>query len=113
MDTMNPTQQAQTEVQETTDAPEQGRPFSYHDKCDSCRFQAFYVAQMPRTEPAPHDAVDDLQNFELKFCKHHGDKVAPGLAMAGWNVIDYTHLLNEKPSPSASGTDADDADEEE
>lgn len=107
MDTLNQTQDS-TQTQEVTDAPVEGRQFSYHDKCDSCRFQAFFVAQKPRTEPAPGEWVDDAENFELKFCKHHGDKVAPGLAMDGWNVLDFTHMLNEKPSPSASEIDPDD-----
>ena len=71
------------------------REFSFHDKCDRCKFQGYIVAQKKGFH-------------ELIFCGHHGRKHAPALVGTGWNVLDFTHMINEKPSPSASFTEADD-----
>lgn len=87
---------------EVTEAKPSRELNRYHDRCQKCGAQAFYIAQKPRTEPAPHAHVDDKDNDELAFCAHHGKKFMPGLVSQGWNVLDFTHMLNEKPSVSAN-----------
>lgn len=81
------------------------REFSFHDRCELCGFQAYIIARKPRTAPAQHEYVDDLEFDDLKFCKHHGERLAPSLANDGWDVLDFTDRINEKPSPSASDLD--------
>jgi hypothetical protein len=61
------------------------------DRCDSCKSQAFIVATKG--------------DFELLFCGHHGNKNMEALIAKGWEVQDDTHLINEKPSPSANHVD--------
>jgi ribosomal protein L37E len=71
------------------------REFSFHDRCDKCGFQAYVVAQLASCEA----------DLELTFCGHHGRENALGLVSDGWHVLDFTHMINEKPSPSASDLD--------
>ena len=58
------------------------REFSYHDRCDRCGFQSYYVIVKN----------DD----ELTFCKHHGDRHAPAAELKGWTVFDFTDRLFEE-----------------
>jgi hypothetical protein len=87
------------EVTETAEAP--AREFSHHDRCDRCGFQAYFVALRKRETPSEHDSLKDEQTQEILFCKHHGEKSAPGLASTGWTVLDFTHML-DKPLVSAN-----------
>lgn len=64
------------------------REFSFHDRCDRCGFQAYIVATKG----------DD----ELVFCGHHGKAHMPALGAGGWDVLDFTDHINEKPSISAN-----------
>lgn len=84
---------------ETAEAP--AREFSHHDRCDLCKFQAYFVALRERTEPSVHESLKDEQTQEMLFCKHHGEIHAPALAGAGWTVLDFTHML-DKPLVSAN-----------
>ena len=71
----------------TVEVPEGSiREFSYHDRCDRCGFQAYYVAQM--------ETCESVQ--ELLFCKHHGDSHTPAMAIQGWTVHDFTHMLYDE-----------------
>lgn len=93
-----------TLVHETEEIAEAASPrqFSYFDRCEVCGYQAFYVAFRERTEPASGPGVENETTQELCFCKHHGERHTPALATAGWSVLDFTHMLNENPSVSAS-----------
>ena len=64
------------------------REFSFHDRCDRCGFQAYFVAMR--------------NGKELTFCGHHGKEHTPALAAGGWDVLDFTDRINEKPSVSAN-----------
>lgn len=65
-----------------------GREFSFHDRCDRCGYQAYVVALKGSSE--------------LLFCGHHGKHHMPALAAGGWDVLDFTDRINEKPSVSAN-----------
>lgn len=58
-------------------------------RCDNCTSAQAFMA-----------AVKD--DMTLMFCKHHGERHLAALDADGWKVYDKTHLLNEKPSVSAS-----------
>lgn len=58
------------------------------ERCDRCGAQAYIVAAK--------DGKD-----RLLFCAHHGRKHAPVLLATGHEILDYTYLINDKPtSPS-------------
>ena len=57
-------------------------------RCDRCGAQAFTAA-----------TKGDLM---LLFCRHHTNKHRDGLLRGDWDIDDRTHLLNEKPSISAT-----------
>lgn len=59
------------------------------DRCDRCGSEAFVKASIKGTGG-------------LLFCAHHGRQHAPALVERGYCVLDYSHLLNESPSPSAN-----------
>jgi hypothetical protein len=40
--------------------------------------------------------------MDLLFCAHHGARHLDALVMDGWEIVDERHLINEKPSVSAS-----------
>ena len=87
----------------TEDKPVEAAPtreFSYHDRCDRCGYQAFFVAL--RVRPKADARFPDEKHQEMLFCKHHGEKHTPVLATEGWTVLDFTDMLNEKPSVSAN-----------
>lgn len=62
------------------------REFSYHDRCDRCHYQAYFVAQKPH----PDRGID-----ELVFCNHHGKLNVDALFLQGWDIYDYTDRLIE------------------
>lgn len=68
------------------------------DRCDRCTAQAYMLAQPPL----------DMKRWEtpfvveIMFCGHHGKEHEPVLRKRGWTIYDFTHRLNEKPSPSAN-----------
>jgi len=45
--------------------------------------------------------IDD-RDLELTFCGHHGKNFTVTLAATGWDVLDFTDRINEKPSVSAN-----------
>ena len=57
-------------------------------RCDACGVQAFTAAMK--------DAM------LLLLCGHHTNRHRDALESDGWNVDDKTHLINEKPSVSAT-----------
>jgi hypothetical protein len=65
------------------------------DRCDRCGAQAFVVALLEHCESTK----------TLLFCAHHGRFHTPALESQGFDVLDFSHRLNEKPSPSASDLD--------
>lgn len=65
------------------------------DRCDRCGAQAFFVALFEDCE----------RKLDLMFCAHHGKKHSPALVEQGFDVLDFSHRLNEKPSPSSSELD--------
>jgi hypothetical protein len=65
------------------------------DRCDRCGAQAFFVALLEDCE----------SKQELLFCAHHGRFHAPSLVEQGFDVLDFSDRLNEKPSPSSSELD--------
>lgn len=95
---MSETATVLSEVTETAPQRELNR---YHDRCH-CGAQGFMVARKERPEAAPHEHVDSPTHYELVFCGHHGKKAQPGLVAKGWDVLDFLHMLNEKPSISAN-----------
>jgi hypothetical protein len=56
------------------------------DRCDRCGAQAFMQAIK--------------ENLDLLFCAHHGREYTPALVDQNFVVLDSSHRLNEKPSPS-------------
>ena len=77
-----------TDTLEKTDEGTKTREFSFHDRCDRCAFQAYFVVMK--------------DGRELTFCGHHGNIFTPALAAQGWEVLDFTEMINEKPSVSAN-----------
>lgn len=75
---------AEQEQETLTLAPT--REFSYHDRCDRCGFQAYYVATMEHCEG----------EWEIKFCMHHGDEHTPTMELQGWTVHNFTGRLFEE-----------------
>lgn len=78
------------EVEQVDESPT--REFSFHDRCDRCGFQAYIVAM---------NRIDN-KDRELTFCGHHGRLHGPVLSATGWDIIDFTDRINEKPSVSAN-----------
>lgn len=60
----------------------------YHDRCDKCGAQAFFLAVK--------------EGLELIFCGHHGRRFAAGLAGSGFSIEDHTDKINKEPSISAT-----------
>ena len=56
------------------------------ERCDRCGAQAYVVAQK--------DDVD-----KLLLCGHHGRFHSPALVKQGYVVLDFSHLLDEVPTP--------------
>lgn len=56
------------------------------DRCDRCGAQAFMQAVKG--------------NLDLLFCGHHGKFHRTALEAQHFTVLDSTHKLNKKPSPS-------------
>lgn len=72
------------------------------DRCDRCGAQAFIVGLKEDCE----------MTLEVLLCAHHGTCRQPSgkshidaLVEQEFTVLDFTHRLNEKPSPSASDLD--------
>lgn len=59
-----------------------------HDRCDRCGSEAFIIAFK--------------NDMELLFCGHHGKENIIALKNNGWNIQDYTDMINKKPSISAN-----------
>lgn len=57
----------------------------YHDRCDNCGAAAFSIV-----------TKDDK---ELLFCGHHLHRHESALIGQGWNIQDYTALINGQPLP--------------
>jgi hypothetical protein len=73
-----------TVLEKVVDSPE--RELRVADRCDRCGAQAFMQAVKG--------------SLDLLFCGHHGKKFRPALEDQHFVVLDSTHKLNEKPSPS-------------
>lgn len=67
---------------------ENKRSMTTHDRCDRCNAQAFGVAT--------------LGDNELFFCGHHFRKNELALVASGWDLEDYTHLIDDDSSVSAN-----------
>jgi thiamine monophosphate kinase len=88
------TAKTETTVAPTVEVvPERRTLDRYHDRCDSCKAQAFMLAYKG--------------DYELLFCGHHGNKNLAALIEKGWTVQDDTAMINEKPSPSANHEEQD------
>lgn len=55
------------------------------DRCDRCGAQAFTLVKKEGKE-------------RLLFCAHHGRAHTPALLTNGFEVLDFSHRLNEKPT---------------
>lgn len=72
----------------TIPAPNAAPVLNATDRCDKCGAQAF----VRTVYTSGHD---------LLFCKHHANQYSAAIASQAVSVHDESHLLNEKPSPSA------------
>ena len=73
-------------------------------RCDQCGAQAFARA----TQTIFHQPARGAGYFldgELALCGHHLNDHRDNLIARGWSIEDQTHLVNVKPSPSASELD--------
>lgn len=68
-------------------APVKTREFSYHDRCDRCGFQSYFVCI---------NEFEGIEDVELTFCKHHGEEHTPVMELQGWTVFDFTDRLYEE-----------------
>lgn len=71
-----------------TVVPQTARVLQLADRCDRCGVQAFV-----RTE---------AKAGPLLFCGHHWNEVALTITAAGYPVVDERHLINARPSVSAT-----------
>jgi hypothetical protein len=71
------------------------RALTKSDRCDQDARgseQAFVIA---------FKEVDGVTK-ELLFCGHHYRLQQPALVSGGWDVVDYTDSINEKPTETVS-----------
>lgn len=76
----------------------------HDDRCETCGAQAFMRVWVPITDPdvvQEKDILDDPR-LPLVFCSHHGTKLEVEFEARGWEINDFRHKINEKPSVSAS-----------
>ena len=81
-------QETESKSQTTSDSfADLGENMNY--RCDACgAAQAFAMATK--------------DNYSLFFCGHHHNAHAPALGAQGWDIVDRTDLINQKPSTSAN-----------
>lgn len=64
----------------------------FHDRCDRCGAEAFVVVEKKVRS----------KSLRLVFCGHHGTEHRKVLDKKKWVVIDFTWMINQKPSTSAN-----------